>query len=271
MIMSIKTTKTIKSTEWKSAPGNDGCAEIRCKFKIKVEEKEDVNEPNDITVEDYVTGGAEKYLFEVRRYKDRATKEEYLNLRVFEITMNIETGEILSRSQEVCAEIEKATIVELESRLLGLRIYGVVMDRKYFPKIRQLIEKIYSALPKHNIDDSDTLTGNIIEEVYIMFVLYIREVGIKPDNGLYNIPVSEFKEYLEDTKYSKYKYSDIRAGLAEFSKEVNGKSMKGTKCSFGRNDNTVKEAKGDKRIKVISFVADVVDNYQITELPEEQT
>lgn len=190
-----------------------------------------------------------------------------MNVKVYEITMDIETENITSRSQEVCAEIERATIVELEAKLLNLRIYGVVMERKNFPKIRQLIEKIYPNLPIQSVEESDKITDNAISEIYMMFVRYIKELGIAPENGLYNIPVTEFKEYLEDTKYSKYKYLDIRAGLENFSKEINGEKKPGTKCSFGRNDNTIKEAKGDKRIKVISFVTDVVGSYQITELP----
>lgn len=264
----IMTIKTIKSTIWEStSPTGSGevCATIKSRFVLKEEEKGESN--NEIS-KNYETGGADKYLFEVRRYKDRATKEEFLNIQVYEITMDIETGKILSQSKEVYAEIERATIVELEAKLLNLRIYGVVMERKNFPKIRQLIEKIYSVLPIHYVEDSDKTTDNVISEIYMMFVRYIKELGIAPENGLYNIPVTEFKEYLEDTKYNKYKYSDIKAGLANFSKEINGEKKPGTKCSFGRNDNTIKEAKGDKRIKVISFLADVVDSYQITELPE---
>ena len=104
-----------------------------------------------------------------------------------------------------------------------------------------------------------------------MFVRYITEVGIQPrTNGLYNIRVDEFKEYLADTEYSKYKYTDIRAGLANFAKEINGKTVKGTKCNFGRTDNTILADK-DKRIKVISFVPEVVASYQITKLPETST
>lgn len=196
---------------------------------------------------------ADKYIFEVRRYKDIATREEYLNVRVYE-------------DDNICAEVEKANIIELESKLLNLRIYGVMLGRKHFPKVRQLIEKLYPGLTPRPIDNNTLLTKDVVTLIYKMFVRYIREVGIEADkNGLYNIPVDEFKEYLSDTEYSKYKYSDIRAGLAKFTVTVDGKDIKGTKCSYGRNDNTI--AKGDKRIKVISFVKEAVDSYQITELP----
>lgn len=200
---------------------------------------------------------ADKYFFEVRRYKDVATREEYLNVKAYETATN-----------DFCAEIDKAHYFELEARLLDLRNYGVVLGRKYFPKIRQLIEKVYPGLTPRPVNNSTQLTNTIISSIYEMFVRYIREVGIeKGKNGLYNIPVDEFKEYLSDTEYSKYKYSDIRAGLASFTVNIDGKDIKGTKCSYGRNDNTI--AKGDKRIKVISFVPDVVDGYQITKLPGE--
>lgn len=200
---------------------------------------------------------ADKYIFEVRRFKDKVTREEYLNVKVFET----------ANETDVCAEIEKATIVELESKLLNLRVYGVLLGRKHFPKVRQVIEKAYPDLTPRAVDNSTLVTLEVVEKIYQMFVRYIKEVGIEVGtNSLYNIPVDEFKEYLADTEYSKYKYSDIRKGLAEFTKDVKGKTVKGTKCSYGRNDNTI--AKGDKRIKVISFVAEVVDSCQITKLPE---
>lgn len=209
-------------------------------------------------------GNADKYLFEIRRYKVKDTKEEYLNVKVYEIKKD-DTGKLV-KSSDVCAEIERATIIELESKLLNLRIYGILLDRKHFPKVRQVIEKAYPSLSIHTVNNSTAVTKETIEAIYEMFVRYIRETQIaKDNNGLYNIPVDEFKDYLSDTEYSKYKYSDIRKQLAEH--DVNGK--KATKCSYGRNDNTI--AKGDKRIKVISFVAEVLDSYQITKLPDVST
>lgn len=210
-------------------------------------------------------GNADKYLFEIRRYKVKDTKEEYLNVKVYE-TKKDDTGKLIKSSNDVCAEIEQATIIELESKLLNLRIYGILLDRKHFPKVRQVIEKAYPSLSIHTVNNSTDVTKETIKAIYEMFVRYIRETEIIANNGLYNIPVDEFKDYLSDTEYSKYKYSDIRKQLAEY--KVEGKEA-ATKCSYGRNDNTI--AKGDKRIKVISFVAKVLDSYQITELPEIST
>lgn len=239
-------TSDIKS----EAGGSDKYAEIKIKYDISATK---------------ATDNADKYIFEVRRYKDAATREEYLNVKVFDATIS-EDNEITKASKNICAEIERANIIELESKLLNLRIYGVLLGRKHFPKVRQVIEKSYPDLTARPVNDSTVLTPAVISEIYGMFVRYIRELGMTPENGLYNIPVNEFKEYMEDTDYSKYKYADIRAGLANYSKIINGKKVNGTKCSYGRNDNTV--AKGDKRIKVISFVSEMIDNYQITELPE---
>lgn len=210
------------------------------------------------------TDNADKYVFEVRRYKDVATREEYLNVRVFDAATS--NNGISKASNNICAEIERANIIELESKLLNLRIYGVLLGRKHFPKVRQLIEIIYPDLPARPVNNSTVLTSTVVDGIYEMFAEYIIGIGMTPDNGLYNIPVTEFKEYIEDTVYSKYKYSDIRAELANFSKTINGKDIKGTKCSFRRNDNTV--AKGDKHIKVISFVSEVVDSYRNTKLPQ---
>lgn len=209
---------------------------------------------------------ADKYIFEIRRYKDVATREEHLNVKVFEAKWN--GTAVVATSNAICAEIAKANIVELENKLINLRVYGVLLGRKYFPKIRQVIEKAYPDLTPRPVNGSTVVTDAIINSIYEMFVRYITEVGIQPGtNGLYNIRVDEFKEYLADTEYSKYKYTDIRAGLANFAKEINGKTVKGTKCSFGRTDNTI-AAEKDKRIKVISFVPEVVASYQITTLPE---
>lgn len=244
--------------KWISTPENDSegtYVTIYCHVEVR-------GNKESIAVTDI--DNADKYVFEVRRYKDKATKEEYLNVRAYSAT--IDGDKPVKESDEVCGEVEKANILELESKLINLRVYGVMLGRKHFPKIRQLIEKVYPSLTPRTIDNSTLLTKDVINAIYEMFVQYIKEVGMTPDNGLYNIPVSEFKEYIEDTQYSKYKYSDIRSGLANFTKVINGEVIKGTKCSYGRNDNTI--AKGDKRIKVISFVGDVVDSYQITKLPE---
>ena len=57
-------------------------------------------------------GNADKYFFTVRRYKDKATREEHFSIKVYEVITN-----------DVCAEIEKTNIIELESKLLNLRVY----------------------------------------------------------------------------------------------------------------------------------------------------
>lgn len=209
----------------------------------------------------------DKYLFEVRRYKSVTTKEEYLTIKVYEAHRD-QSGNIVKQNDtDTCAEINQVSIIDLERKLLDLRLYGVLLGRKQFPKIRQQIEQVYLSLGIHKVAQGTMVTDDVILAIYEMFVRYIREVGIEPRNDLYNIPVDEFKEYIADTEYSRYKYSDIRKGLAELQFEPNGRVMKATKCSFGRNDNTI--AKGDKRIKVISFVKDTLDSYQITKLPED--
>ena len=206
---------------------------------------------------------ASKYIFEVRRYKITATKEEYLSVKVYEVERD-ENGEISDYDE--CATIEKVSIVDLESNLLNLRTYGVILERKHFLKIRQEIEKVYLKMTKRFVNDSTTVTDEIIHSVYEVFVRFIRDVGLEADNGLYNVPVTDFKEHISDSEFSKYKYADIRSGLAQLTIEVNGSSVNATKCSYGRTDNTVKV--GNKLVKVISFVADAIDNYQITNLPE---
>lgn len=203
---------------------------------------------------------ADKYVFEVRRYKIADTREEYLNVKVFDGKRA--DDKVVKASDDVCAEIEKASIIELEGKLLNLRMYGILLGRKHYPKVRQVIEKAYPDLNKRSVNTSTVVTEDVVKAIYEMFVRYIKDVEIQESNGLYNIPVDEFKEYLADTEYSKYKYSDIRTKLAELKMEKDGKPVKATKCSYGRHDNTV--AKGDKRIKVISFIKEVVDSYQIT-------
>lgn len=114
---------------------------------------------------------------------------------------------------------------------------------------------------------STIVTVEIAKEIYGMFVAYIKDIEMEKTNHntyySYDIPVTEFKEYLEDTKYSKYKYADIRTKLANMgvtsADKEKAEPIKVTKCSYGRNDNTV--VIGNKRIKVISFIADIVDNW----------
>lgn len=212
------------------------------------------------------TENAEKYIFEVRRYKITTTKEEYLNVKVYEIIEWDENDKPKDRDE--CAEIEKVSIVDLERQLLNLRTYGVIMERKHFPKVRQEIEKVYTSLTKRYVDDNISVTNKVILSVYDAFVRFIKEVGLEAEKELYNISVVDFKEHLLDSEFSKYKYSDIRAGLAQLEISVNGISTKAVKCSYGRKDNTVKI--GNKLVKVISFVAKAVD-YRFTNLPEGNT
>lgn len=211
---------------------------------------------------------ASRYFFEVRRYKITDTKEEYLKVQVFLAKLD-RIGEDELNYDE-CAEIEKVSIIDLESRLLNLRIYGVMLERKHFPKIRQAIEKAYLEMTARPDNDSigTTVTDVVISKVYGLFARYIKEESIEADEKgeLYNIPVNEFKDYLLDSKYGGYKYSEIRSRLAQFTVDINGKPVNGTRCSFGRNDNTI--VRDGKRIKVISFEKKVVDSYQITGLPE---
>lgn len=196
---------------------------------------------------------ASKYIFEIRRYKISATKEEYLSVKVYEIERD-ENGEVSDYDE--CAEIEKVSIIDLESRLLNLRTYGVILERKHYPKIRQEVEKAYLKMTKRYVNDSTIITDEVIHSVYEVFVRFIKDVGLEADNGLYNIPVTDFKEHLLDSEFSKYKYADIRSGLAQLKLEVNGNLVNATKCSFGRTDNTVKV--GNKLIKVISFNAEAI-------------
>lgn len=206
---------------------------------------------------------ASKYIFEVRRYKITTTKEEYLSVKVYEVERD-EAGEISDYDE--CAEIEKVSIVDLESKLLNLRTYGVILERKHFPKIRQEIEKAYLKMTKRFINDSTTVTDEVIHSLYKYFAQFISDVRLDADNGFYNVPVTDFKEHIADSEFSKYKYADLRSGLAQLTIEVNGSSVNATKCSYGRTDNTVKV--GNKLVKVISFTAEAIDNYQFTNLPE---
>lgn len=232
--------------------------------------KYDIREENDnnyvwVSSNAALDDNASRYMFEVRRYKISATKEEYLNVKVHEIKRD-ENGELIDYDE--CAEIGKVSIIDLESKLLDLRRYGIIMERKHFPKVRQEIEKAYPLLTKRYVDDDTTITDDVILSVYNVFVRFIKEFELKAENGLYNIPVVDFKEHLLDSEFGKYKYSDIKAGLAKLKIPVSGNPVNATKCNFGRNDNTVKI--GSKLVKVISFVEEVV-NYHFTNLPNENT
>lgn len=252
----------VKWTDNGNPNGNNSSITITC----------DVSETSSDSSIDF--GNADRYVFEVSRLKDIATKEEFIKIDVFDGKIDDETKMVVKASSISCANIEKATITELEAKLVNLRLYGVMMKRGHFPTLRQHIEANYRQLKPNPINNVGTqLTLDIVQEIYDMFVRYIRDVGMEPREiagmSLYNIPVDEFKDHLVDSIYGKYKYADVRTELANLEIEMNGESVRATKCSYGRNDNTVTvgEGKTAKRVKVISFIQKVVD-YRITKLPE---
>lgn len=58
-------------------------------------------------------------------------------------------------------------------------MYGVLLGRKHFPKVRQVIEKAYPGLTPRAVDNSTLVTLEVVEKIYQMFVRYIKEVGIE--------------------------------------------------------------------------------------------
>ena len=138
-------------TKWQSELQHDEEGTF-AKIYCHVEMKDDESSSN----KDVDIGNADKYFFTVRRYKDKATREEHFSIKVYEVITN-----------DVCAEIEKTNIIELESKLLNLRVYGVLLGRKHFPKVRQVIEKAYPGLTPRTVDNSTLVTPEVVERIYI--------------------------------------------------------------------------------------------------------
>lgn len=188
---------------------------------------------------------SKQYKFTVTRYKNSYTNEEFLKIYV-------------THNSEKCAEIT-TNLVDLSRDIFNLRKYGVVLLRKSFNEICREIEKNYLTLVPNIIQQDLTKTTC---DIYKYYAFEIKQSNIELVNGLYNIPVTEFKKYINEY-YGQYKYADIRKKLSELTVSditaneglngFNDNIKKVTKCSYGRTDNTVNGK------KVISFVADIVN------------
>lgn len=200
---------------------------------------------------------ADKFSFEIRRYKNKETYKENLVISVYELNNN---NNIL---------IAKATtdFVNIESTLLDLRNYGLIIERKNFAKIRKIIERRYIEISANTIvADIDIAVCNL----YISIVKDIKSKNINKSDHKnyvsYDISAGDFSKYLMRADYIIYSATDIRKCLSKMTfgqiKEHLIKSDVSiniddnqliTKCNSNRYDNTINNT------KVISLIASCVD------------
>jgi hypothetical protein len=186
--------------------------------------------------------------FSVKRLRDAKSGKERLSISVSE-----------RQSPDSPYATVQIKCYDLQKELLNLRNYGVVLTRLTSANFKRLIEENYYDIPMELCEDEEEYDLNTdIDEILRMICLYIVEENIqtKTINGkiLYNLPVTDFANLISESEYKYYGSSAIRAKLKE-----DGYTF----CAGNRTDNTI--ADKDKRVKVISFIADNPDFKEIFE------
>lgn len=151
------------------------------------------------------------FQFDVKRNKDNSTGRE--QIEVTAIVNNTSSSTI------------KGDILNLESELLKLGAYGVVLSRNKWTELYKLIKDNY-----YNFDPVITgkidkvVTEEIAKEIFEMLCEYIQINGIKPVEindrtgnkiEVYHIKITDFLNEIEDSKYREYNGTDIKKALQE--------------------------------------------------------
>lgn len=172
------------------------------------------------------------FTFKLTRYKYFPSKKESMKIECK--YKNEENGHI------------ETSIQGLEKDLLKFMEYGVVFSRSIYADIRQKIENCYLLLEYNEMDDSNDekikLDELVKKQVLEMIGAYLS--CDEPVNGLYHIPVEEFKSLLSESEFYKYDIKDIKAWLMSTNEPY-------IKCVEGRTDNLIRINK--KPTRAISF------------------
>lgn len=150
----------------------------------------------------------------------------------------------------------------IERDIIKLCEYGAFLNRKDVMQIVKTIRQDYNKMAVAVDEEAKTLGAdlpNIVRFIcgYI-FQQGIKAVRIKTDE-LYNIPVGDFSNLIENSPFSCYPLKNIKQALND---------MGYTACSSGRADNTIKVS--GKAIKVVSFYADGLVSIEYESIAEQE-
>lgn len=185
----------------------------------------------------------ELFVFEVRRYKAEKSKREHL--------------EILAKVKDEDYGTIEASLINLESEIVGLREYGIALDRIKFIELYKLIKNNYYSFEPIKIKENEyEVTEEVINGVLTILGEYIDTMNIEPKamkdrNGnefeLYNIPLAYFNDELKESEIENYSFIEIRKVLKE---------KKYIHTNKGRFDYMIND--NGKRVKMVSVYKNVI-------------
>lgn len=180
------------------------------------------------------TGDLSKFSVVVKRLKDKYSGKE--NLRMTGYYEDKKYGTVIGH------------ITGLENDVVALRDIGFVIERVDLLELCKVIKaNYYNLIPEERDGVENNISDTVVSGVVDLFRKYITDNDIAVKDGLYNIPVDEFKKEFNDSTFRNYNISDIKEAL-----KINGC----TKCNANRNDNAVKVDGANKRY--ISFKSEVI-------------
>lgn len=177
----------------------------------------------------------ENFEFDVLRRKDKYTKREVLRITAY--YCGDEYGTIISK------------VAKLDSDIFELRDIGISLMRPVLTELGAVIKYNFYELDLESCEGiENNIPDNLLTGIVTYFKGYIINNGIPVKDGLYNIPVEDFKNEISETEYNIY-------GLSAIKEALKGRGY--TKCNVNRYDYAIKENKKNNRY--ISFYADKID------------
>lgn len=182
------------------------------------------------------TGTLEKFKFDIKRLKEKESRQEKLLIQAYYASEDY--GTLVT------------SIGKLYSDITKLSDNGINLKRKFFVELAKIIDdNFYYFLIEEKESVGNNVTEDAVQGIAGYFMRYIRDNRIEVQNGCYNIPVEEFSREYKGTTF-RYDEKDVREALRLYGY---------TKCNSNRNDLTVKLGEDKKAVKCISFIAEKID------------
>lgn len=174
-----------------------------------------------------------KFKFILKRYKNNK-HEEWLKIKNY--YNGHENGQI------------ETSISNIDKDIRNFERYGVAFDGFSYASLALFIRHNYLELEINEENENDViLTSQVFNNIVQMLSEAIGEYYDSTEESsveLYDIPIDEFNNIIEDSEYNRYKLSDIRNKLKE---------EKYIKCGQGRTSRLARINKGKNPVRVISF------------------
>ena len=172
------------------------------------------------------------FAFALQRMKDSYTHEECMTIQ--SLYDGNDNGTITT------------SLDGLDKALPQFRKYGVAFTNLVFGDLKKAIEKCYLKLPITEVEQSNSINGNVIRSVLEAVRDLIADYDYCPMGDRYNVPVEEFNALFDEGDLNQYEVPQVRQKLAEGGYIA---------AKGGRTSIPCRDEKG-KVIRVVSFYAD---------------